>query len=91
MKFLFIPLIMLSFFCKGQSKEEYKINNSYGYIIAILTVYNNDIQEIRDPKGIYLGMYISRRNITYDSLGIVYGVGNQIEKLINKTTEFTYE
>jgi hypothetical protein len=67
-----------------RSHEVYKINNAQGFIIATLTVTNNDIQEVRDTKGTYLGMYIGRRNITYDSTGVVFSKGNKIDELISR-------
>ena len=71
----------------AQTKELYRISNNAGYVIATLTVINNDVQELRDYKGVYLGRYVTRINTTYDSIGRVYGKGNLISIILNQKDE----
>lgn len=89
-----ITTILLLMFCmtemKAQeSKEHYLITNASGYIVAKMIVINNDIQEIRDCRGVYLGEYIARYNKTFDSHGNQIGTGNLI--LNNEKEEFNNE
>ncbi len=71
----------------AQNKEYYRITNNSGFILATLTVTDNDVQEIRTYKGVYLGKYITHMNTTYDSIGRVMSKGNLISILINQKDE----
>ena len=71
----------------AQQKEYYRITNNSGFILATLTVTDNDVQELHTYKGVYLGRYVTHMNTTYDSIGRVIGAGNLISILINHKDE----
>ena len=86
MKKVFLTLLMSSslavFSQTVKSTETYKITNGSGFILATLTVTDNNEQVLKNTKGVYLGKYVAETGITYDSTDTVFGNGNLISILI---------